>query len=124
MFGVTVRILATPEDYWASVDFVDNSGKTHRREVREDRAAPMRSNMLAALIGAVGILKKPCRLTIIAQNDYLEAPMTQGWICAWKARGWTNTKGKKVQNWEQWSQLEELIRAGGHEVEAVRCQRA
>ena len=84
MYRVTVRILATPEDFWASVDFVDSSGKTHRREVRQDRAAPMRSNMLQALISAVGILTKPCGLTVIAQNDYLEAPMTQGWICAWR----------------------------------------
>ena len=113
MYRVTVRILATPEDFWASVDFVDSSGKTHRREVRQDRAAPMRSNMLQALISAV-----------IAQNEYLEAPMTQGWICAWKERGWTNTKGKKVQNWEQWNELEGLLRTGGHQVEEVRCQKA
>lgn len=124
MYRVTVRILATPEDFWASVDFVDSSGKTHRREVRQDRAAPMRSNMLQALISAVGILTKPCGLTVIAQNDYLEAPMTQGWICAWKERGWTTTKGKKVQNWEQWNELEGLLRTGGHQVEEVRCQKA
>ena len=74
MYRVTVRILATPEDFWASVDFVDSSGKTHRREVRQDRAAPMRSNMLQALISAVGILTKPCGLTVIAQAMFGKVP--------------------------------------------------
>ena len=50
---------------------------------------------LLAVITALKMLKKPCRVTIHSDSAYVVNAFNQNWISGWKAKGWT--RGTKVK---------------------------
>ncbi len=59
---------------------------------------------LLAAIRALEALKEPCEVTLTSDSKYLVDAYHEGWIHAWRARGW-----KKVKNPELWQQLDFLV---------------
>ena len=53
MYEVTVKIGGNASKYWASLEFDDAKGKTHRKEIARERSATKSSNTLQALIDEV-----------------------------------------------------------------------
>lgn len=71
---------------------------------------------LRAAIEALRALKRPCRVTLVSDSEYLRNGITS-WIHAWQRNGWRKGKGKDAQpvkNVELWQAL--LEAAAGHEV--------
>ncbi len=62
---------------------------------------------LTAVIEALAALKRPCRVTVHTDSEYVRKGMTE-WMKAWKARGWRTADGKPVKNVELWQRLDEL----------------
>lgn len=71
-----------------------------------------RMEMLAA-VRALETLKRPCRVTMTTDSQYVKQGITQ-WIHRWKKRGWRKADGKAVLNVDLWKKLDALC--AQHEV--------
>ena len=61
---------------------------------------------LTAAIRALQALRRPCRVTLVTDSEYLRKGITE-WLDAWKRRGWRTASRKPVKNSELWQSLEE-----------------
>jgi ribonuclease HI len=81
----------------------------HRRVERElSGAEPLTTNNrmeLMAAIAGLEALKRPCRVRLYSDSQYLRDGITR-WIHAWKARGWRTADRKPVKNIDLWQRLE------------------
>ncbi len=69
---------------------------------------------LLAAIRALEALKRPCKVIITTDSQYVKDGMTK-WISGWKARGWhRGKKGKMIKNADLWQKLDKLC--SRHEV--------
>ena len=79
----------------------------HEREIWGGEAATTNNRMeLTAAIEALVALKRPCRVELHTDSQYVKNGITQ-WLSLWKARGWrTMTKGA-VKNEDLWRRLDD-----------------
>jgi ribonuclease HI len=80
-------------------------------------AEPLTTNNrmeLTAVIRALEALKRPSRLRIFTDSEYVRRGITE-WVRSWKARGWKTADRKPVKNQDLWERLDML--AAGHEIE-------
>lgn len=85
---------------------------------------------MTAAIEALRQLKRPCRVVITTDSQYLVKGMTE-WIDGWQRKGWRNSKREPVVNKDLWELLLALIKphtvqwnwVRGHDghVENERC---
>ncbi len=68
---------------------------------------------LLAAIKALEALKRPCRVRLVTDSEYLKKGITE-WLPRWKARGWRTADRRPVKNADLWRRLDEL--AGRHEI--------
>jgi ribonuclease HI len=71
-----------------------------------------RMEMIAA-ISALEALKRPCRVRLWSDSQYLRDGITR-WIHGWKLRGWRTADRKPVKNIDLWQRLDAA--AAGHQV--------
>lgn len=72
-----------------------------------------RMEMLAA-INALEALKRPSKVRMVTDSQYLMKGITQ-WIHNWKKRGWINSQKQPVKNADLWKRLDSLT--SKHDVE-------
>ena len=75
-----------------------------------------RMELLAAIVG-LEALKEPCKVTLYSDSKYLVDAITNGWVYAWKKKGWKKSDGKKALNPDLWERI--LTQLKTHEVELV-----
>ena len=85
---------------------------------------------LLAAITALEALKRPCRVVLTTDSQYLVKGMTE-WSAGWVRRGWINSKKEPVLNRDLWERLLALAKihtirwewVRGHDghVENERC---
>jgi ribonuclease HI len=68
---------------------------------------------LCAAIEALNALKRPCRVEIHTDSNYVRDGITK-WIHGWKRNGWRTADRKPVKNAELWQDLVEA--AARHDV--------
>ena len=68
---------------------------------------------LTAVIMALQALKRPCRVRITTDSQYVLKGVTQ-WLAGWKRRNWKTSAKKSVLNQDLWQALDAL--AGQHEI--------
>jgi len=68
---------------------------------------------LMAAIAALETLKRPCRVALYTDSQYVKNGITV-WIGGWKARGWKTAQNDPVKNADLWQRLDEARRR--HEV--------
>lgn len=71
---------------------------------------------LTAVIEALRLLKRPCRVRVITDSNYVVKGMTQ-WIKGWIRRGWVNAKKRPVLNRDLWERLLQL--SAPHQIEWI-----
>lgn len=71
-----------------------------------------RMELTAALEGLL-TLKRPCRVQIVTDSQYLVKGMTE-WISGWQRNNWKNSKKEPVLNRDLWEKL--LIAAEKHQI--------
>jgi ribonuclease HI len=87
----------------------------HEREICGGEAATTNNRMeLTAAIEALGALKRPCRVELHTDSQYLRSGITQ-WLPLWKARGWRTMSKGAVLNEDLWRRLDEARQR--HEVD-------
>jgi ribonuclease HI len=69
---------------------------------------------LLAAISALEALKRPMRVRLFTDSNYLRQGITT-WLPAWKGRGWRTADKKAVKNQDLWERLEQAL--ARHEVE-------
>jgi ribonuclease HI len=70
-------------------------------------AAPDTTNNrmeMTAVIEALRQLKRPCRVSITTDSQYVVKGMTE-WIDGWQRKGWRNSKKEPVLNRDLWEML-------------------
>ncbi|GAB3478214.1 ribonuclease HI [Polaromonas eurypsychrophila] len=73
---------------------------------------------MTAVIEALAALKRPCRVTLYVDSQYVLKGMTE-WIKGWKARGWRTAAKEPVKNVDLWQKLDALVSGSGHSIEWV-----
>lgn len=68
---------------------------------------------LMAAIQALEALKRPCRVELTTDSQYVRKGITE-WIQGWKQRGWKNASKKPVKNADLWQRLDTL--AAQHDI--------
>ena len=69
---------------------------------------------LMAAIQGLEQLKKPVRVTLTTDSQYVRQGITQ-WIAGWKRNGWMTSQKKPVKNKELWQRLDAAV--AEHQVE-------
>ncbi len=96
---------------WAAILIDTASGKARELSGGEPRTTNNRMELTAA-IRALEALKKPCRVDLFTDSQYLRKGITE-WLPGWVARGWRRKDGE-LQNEDLWRRLAELIQT--HEI--------
>ena len=90
------------------------SGK-HRKELKGGEPVTTNNRMeLTAVIRALEALKRPSRVRLYTDSQYVRQGIT-AWIHTWKKNGWKTSDRKPVKNAELWRELDLL--AGRHDIE-------
>jgi len=77
------------------------------REMWGGQAATTNNRMeLTAAIEALSALKRPCRVELHTDSQYVRNGVTQ-WLHLWKARGWRTLSKGAVKNEDLWRRLDE-----------------
>ncbi len=71
---------------------------------------------LTAVIEALAALKRPCRVVLHTDSQYVQKGITE-WINGWKARGWRTAAKAPVKNVDLWKKLDEVVRT--HDIDWV-----
>ena len=89
--------------------------KGKRRELSggERHTTNNRMELMAAIV-ALETLKRPSRVELFTDSQYLRQGIT-GWIHGWKKNGWKTADRKPVKNVELWQRLEAAL--GRHAIE-------
>jgi ribonuclease HI len=71
---------------------------------------------LTAVIQALSALKRPCRVSLFLDSEYVRKGITE-WLQGWKARGWRTAAKAPVKNVDLWQRLDGLVQGSGHQIE-------
>jgi ribonuclease HI len=63
---------------------------------------------LMAVIRGLEALKRPCRVCIVTDSQYVMKGVTE-WMAAWKRRGWRTADRKPVRNVDLWQRLDSAL---------------
>jgi len=69
---------------------------------------------LQAVIEALRALKRPCRVILHTDSQYVQKGITE-WLPNWKARGWRTAAKQPVKNADLWQALDEV--AAKHQID-------
>lgn len=87
----------------------------HERELYGGEAQTTNNRMeLLAAIRALETLKRPCRVSLTTDSQYVRKGITE-WLPNWKRKRWKTAAGKPVKNVDLWRELDEL--AARHQVD-------
>jgi ribonuclease HI len=70
---------------------------------------------LTAVIESIVALKKPCKVDIYLDSEYVRQGITQ-WIHGWKAKGWKTAAKQPVKNVDLWKKLDDLVHDSLHDI--------
>ncbi len=88
---------------WAAI--LSYKGRVKEISGGERNTTNNRMEMTAA-IRALESLKRPCRVVLHTDSEYLKKGMTE-WMPGWKRRGWKR-KGGEIKNADLWQRLDAL----------------
>ena len=71
---------------------------------------------MQAVIEALSALKRPCKVTLHVDSQYVLKGMTE-WLSGWKARGWKTAAKQPVKNVDLWQRLDEVVSKSGHQID-------
>lgn len=84
----------------------------HEKEISGGEAQTTNNRMeMMAVIEALTALKKPSRVTLYTDSQYVQKGITE-WMDGWKAKNW-----KKVMNVDLWHRIDEALKP--HNVKIV-----
>ena len=89
---------------WGAILIAANG---HEKEFCGGDLATTNNRMeLMAAIQALEVLKKPCKVELHTDSQYVMKGITE-WVRGWKARGWKTAAKDPVKNEDLWRRLDE-----------------
>lgn len=83
----------------------------NRKEISGGSADTTNNIMeLTAVIEALKILKRPCKVNVYSDSAYVVNAFLQKWIYGWMKKGWKTAGGDPVKNKELWQELYSLTK--------------
>ncbi len=77
----------------------------HERELSGGARETTNNRMeLMAAIAALEALRRPCRVQLTTDSEYLRRGITE-WLARWQANGWQTSARKPVKNEDLWRRL-------------------
>lgn len=87
----------------------------HEKEISGGDEATTNNRMeLMAAIAALEALKRPSRIAITTDSNYLKDGITK-WVTGWQRNGWKTAAKKAVKNRDLWERL--VAAAAPHQIE-------
>ncbi len=88
--------------------------KGHKKELSgaDPHTTNNRMEMTAAIM-ALETLKRPCRVRLMTDSEYLKKGITE-WLKNWKKRDWLTSNKTPVKNEDLWRRLDQVV--SSHEV--------
>lgn len=65
---------------------------------------------LSAVIEALKLLKRPCKVNVFSDSAYVVNAFNQKWIYGWMKKNWRTAGGNPVKNKELWQELYSLTK--------------
>ena len=65
---------------------------------------------LTAVIEALKLLKRPCKVDLYSDSAYVVNAFLQNWIWSWIKNSWKNSNKEEVKNKELWQELLSLTK--------------
>ena len=65
---------------------------------------------LSAVIEALKLLKRPCKVNVFSDSAYVVNAFNQKWIYGWIKKNWRTAGGDSVKNKELWQELYSLTK--------------
>jgi ribonuclease HI len=96
---------------WAALIRLSGDSGTRARERELVGGDPLTTNNrmeLMAAIQALDALKKPCRVQLYTDSNYVRDGITH-WIHGWQRNGWRTSGRKPVKNADLWQQLLDAV---------------
>lgn len=107
-----------PGGYGTILRYRAPSGAIHEKELSAGYACTTNNRMeLLGAIAGLEALKRPCKVTLYSDSQYLVNAFNQHWVDGWLKRGWKNTQKQPVKNIDLWKRL--LIALEPHQVTFV-----
>jgi ribonuclease HI len=94
------------------------SANTHKELYGGELGTTNNRMELTAVIEGLTALKRPCKVTLYVDSQYVLKGMTE-WIVGWKAKGWKTAAKQPVKNVDLWQRLDALVSGAGHQIEWV-----
>lgn len=92
---------------WGALLLYQGSNGVMEKEIYGGEPETTNNRMeLMAVIEALKLLKKPCRVNLHMDSVYVKHGMEE-WMDNWKRNGWRTAQKKPVKNQELWQQLDE-----------------
>ena len=83
----------------------------NRKEISGGSANTTNNIMeLTAVIEALKMLKRPCKVNIYSDSAYVVNAFVQKWIYGWMKKGWKTAGNEPVKNKELWQELYEITK--------------
>lgn len=96
---------------WGAILMLDN----HKKEISGGKKNTTNNIMeLTAVIEALKLLKRPCKVELYSDSAYVVNAFLQHWIEGWIKKGWKNSSKEEVKNKDLWLELIQLTKI--HEV--------
>ena len=82
----------------------------HEKQLSGGEAQTTNNRMeLTAVIEALSLLKRPCRVILTTDSKYVADSVTKRWVYGWQKRGWKKSDGKPALNADLWQKLLPLL---------------
>ena len=91
---------------WGAVLLFDGE----RKEISGGFSGTTNNRMeLTAVIEALSVLTRPCKISLHSDSKYFLDAIRQGWLKNWKRNGWKTAAKKPVKNQDLWLRLDPLL---------------
>lgn len=110
-----------PGGYGTILRFTDSRGVVHEKEY--SGGFPDTTNNRMELMGVIrGFeeLKKPCRVHVVTDSQYVVKAFNEGWLSGWMEHGWRGSDKNTVKNVELWQRLVNAMEGHEHTFEWVK----
>ena len=92
-----------------------------QKEISGGKASTTNNQMeMQAVIEALNMLKRPCRVKVFSDSALIINAMTKGWIQNWMRNGWRKADKKPVENRELWQDM--IMAMKPHQVEWIKVK--
>ena len=93
----------------------------HKKEISGGKKDTTNNVMeLTAVIEALKLLKRPCKVQLYSDSAYVVNAFLQDWISGWIKRNWKNSNKEEVKNKELWQELISLTKV--HDVKFIKVK--